>query len=365
MTSLKNILKKAIVATVMLTSLAYNAPIHKNNLDINKIYLTSCVNDGIYSTESKNATLEDKVMLNLVVESNINGKRIYFSESNNVSINGENLDSSVVEPEDLGHFLIKWYKIESKRNKYNNGSNESFHWDTPVYKETLIDNGDNWTMLADAHPTNVLKDVNEGLGTMRYKVEFIYNNKKFSTPGKESVNLQGITEDVHRISFRKGDDFIGWLTSFFNLPYIYGSDGKTDEDHQTEKNIGADCADLIVGAYRKMGNNIPYTYSVGLIDFTNTIIEESDLFTDGENFYNSHKLVKYGDDVKNGDLILFGKWHVGVIAEDKSNPKGFYKGKADGIFNKYDLMIHTLFDTPSKDSMGDYGRFSILRWKDK
>jgi len=333
-----------------------NSKTFSKDLEINKIYLTSGVNGGVCSNNSKNIKLEDIVKLNLVVESKNNGKKMYFSKLNNLEINGAKIDSSDIKPWNSEAYSIKWFKIEAEKDSYNNWEKGRFEWDTPIYKETLINAGHNWTIFADAHPTDEFQNINKGLGTMRYKVEFLYNDLKFSTKGKESTNYQGITKDVHRISFRKDDSFVGWLTSFFNLPYIYGS-----VNSQADNYVGVDCADLIVGAYRKKGHKISYTYAAGLSNIFSKIVDEKDISLYGEDFYNKEGLLKYGKDVNEGDLILFGKWHVGTLVEDKSNSKGPFKGKSDRILNTYDLMIHTLFASPCKSSIGNYGPFSILK----
>ncbi|MEK6757796.1 MAG: hypothetical protein AABX88_01580 [Nanoarchaeota archaeon] len=366
MKSLKGMAKSAMIMLATIVALGGNVQSSQHKpKDINKVYLTSCIDNQVCSTESKNVRLENKVKLNLVAESEENRKKIYFSESDNIYINGKKIESSEIKRWDSKNIPIKWFKIEPKNNNYSNGSGEKFHWDKIKYKETLIDDGNNWVLNADATPTDSSKNINDGLGTMRYKFEVINNGKKISSPGKESTNLYGINDDVHRISFRKDNSFVGWLTSFFNLPYIYGSSGKSNKEHQTEKYIGSDCADLIVGAYRKTGKNIPYTYVAGLTKFTDTIIDEKNLDSDGENYYYNNKSLKFGSDVKVGDLILFGKWHVGVLVEDKSNPDSEYNGGPDGLFNKYDLMIHTLFNTPTKENIGEFGGGSILRWKNE
>jgi hypothetical protein len=33
-------------------------------------------------------------------------------------------------------------------------------------------------------------------------------------------------EEAFRYTFRRGDGFLGWLTSFYNVPYLFGSAGK-------------------------------------------------------------------------------------------------------------------------------------------
>jgi cell wall-associated NlpC family hydrolase len=367
MKSLKRIAKGAIITLATIVALGGSVQSNQNKpVNINKVYLTSCIDNQICSTAPKDVTLENKVKLNLVAEGEENGKKIYFSNSDNIKINGKKIGPAEIRKWNSRDVDVKWYKVESEEDVYQNASldRKSFSWDTPSYKETLVEDDDKWSIPADAHPTNITKDFNKGLGTMRYKVEVDFDGKKMSTPGKESTNIRGINDDVHRVSFRKDDSFIGWLTSYFNLPYIFGSAGNPIENHQTEKYIGADCADLIVGAYRRAGHDIPYTYAAGLVKYADEVVKEKDLLTDGKNFYNGHKLLKFGKDVKEGDLILFGKWHIGVIVEDKSSLFSPTFGGPDGIFNKYDEMIHTNFDVPGRAQVGDYGPFSILRFKE-
>ncbi|MDP2906601.1 MAG: hypothetical protein Q8O03_01535, partial [Nanoarchaeota archaeon] len=256
----KNVLRKAAVSIALLTMLAGNTSsvtqkfsINKDYTinrtkeevskpDINKVYLVSRVNEEPYSTSHKHVRLEDKVRLGLVVEATVDGKKFYFSESNEVIIDDKKEEA---KPWVYGDVTITWYKVEAEKSCYNNWWEGWFILDTITYKETKIREGKDWSILADAKPTEELKDVNEGFGTMRYKVEISYDNKKSSTPGKKSTNFQGITNDVHKISFRKDDSFTGWLTSFFNLPYIYGN-----TEYQVENSIGMDCADFVVLGYR-------------------------------------------------------------------------------------------------------------------
>ena len=361
---IKEISKKIIFPLVTVVALSGNSFANQRELlDIKKIYLTSCVNEEICSSNSKDVSLEDIVKLNVVLEGDQNGEKIYFSSEKNIKINGKKIDPSTVRSLDFKPSSIKWFKLESEKTDYNNWANGDFIWDDIRYTETLIDNDNNLSISADANPSDKSKDVNNGLGTMRYKVEVTYGNKKLSTPGKESKNSRGIKKNVHRISFRKDDSFLGRLTAFFNLPYIYGSAGRNNTDNQPENYIGSDCADLMVWAYRNTGKDIDYTYAAGLTKITETILKEKNLFTDGESYYDRDKQLIFGEDVKKGDLILFGKWHVGAISEDKSNPNGKFKGGPDKIFNKYDLMIHTYFDSPKIENVDGYGPFSILRWK--
>jgi hypothetical protein len=368
----KNVLRKAAVSVALLTMLAGNTSsvtqkfsinkeytIHRakeevSKPDIRKVYLVSRVNEEPYSISPKHARLEDKVRLGLVVEAMVDGKKVYFSESNEVIIDDKKEEA---KPWVYGDVTITWYKVESEKSSYNNWWEGWFEFETPAYKETKVSEK-GWSIIADAKPTEELKDVNESLGIIRYKVEFYYNGKKVSTPGKESTDYQGITNDVHRISFRKDDSFTGWMTSFFNTPYVYGS-----TEYQAENYIGLDCADFVIAAYRKTGHDIPYTHVTGLYKYSNIIAQEKDVKINGDDFYYKGKPLFFGKDVKEGDLLIFADSHVGVLYKDKSDPNGKFRGEADGILNKYDLMIHIYFDNPKYESLDYCTSFSVLRLK--
>ena len=344
-------LKKLSIGILCAASMLAPASSYAKDIDVKRVHITSCVNDEPCTEENKDVRIEDRVRLNLVVEADIDGRKTYFSESDDVELNGRRLKTR--KPGDL-EAAVRWYKVEPAKNSYNNMKSEKFSWDTPSYTENLIWDVNSWTISADAHPTNTEKDVNGGAGTMRYKAEIVHDGKVYASPGKESKNKTGVNDKVHRITFRNGDDFVGWLSAYFNVPYIYGSAG-ANGSHQTDRFVGADCADLVIGACRKSGGNLPYTNASGLKNFSDTVVEQSGLETDDGGFYRrGGRKLGYGTDVKTGDLILFGDWHVGVLMEDAN---------ANGVLDRDDLMLHTLFNLPNNTPIWDYNGFSVLRLK--
>ena len=76
--------------------------------------------------------------------------------------------------------------------------------------------------------------------------------RRAATPGAEDAPDGTLAARVFRYSFRSGDDFVGWLTSYFNVPYLFGSAGK-GQKAQAERYVGADCADVLVAALRRTG----------------------------------------------------------------------------------------------------------------
>ncbi len=180
-----------------------------------------------------------------------------------------------------------------------------------------------------------------GVGTIFYKVEL----DGIASPGMESTDTYGLTRAVHRVSIRSGDDFLGWLTSYLLVPEVFGSAGP-GRDHQTERFTGADCADVMVGALRKMGRtDRTYTNVAGLPVYARQIAAPTELDDKG---LAAHPITG----VARGDLIRIDyggelrhhtprDWdHVAALWEDRSDPDGPFHGGPDGQLDGFDLVIH-------------------------
>src|SRR5260370_23149687 len=122
--------------------------------------------------------------------------------------------------------------------------------------------------LLDASPTTGAPRAEAwlGLGVMRLAatVQLGSDETIYATPDASDSDGM-ISPRVFRYSFRSGDDFLGWLSSFFNVPYLFGSAGKGTRN-QAERYLGADCADILVAALRRRGLAIDYTSVTELVD---------------------------------------------------------------------------------------------------
>src|SRR3989344_4883399 len=353
-------MKKALLLAILSLGLLAASP--KNSAgqtaipEIKRVYVASKVGNDMASTESKNARSDQNVTLYAVIEAELNRQKIYFGDADSIEINNEKKYLKRWN-NDYGDIDIDWFKVESLLGNYPEKADIS-------YKETK-QKWRKWSNKANARPSDKRIDLFKGLGTMRFKINIKYNNSTYSTTGKESVDEFGIKKNVHRISFRKDDTEIGWAYAWCNLPYQWGSRSINDqlpaEQHQTERFIAQDCADLIVGAARFSGkNNLNYTWSNGLESKSN-IAAEIECVDENLNFLNKDgKIIRYGNkrnEVGIGDKLL-GPRHVGILARD-SGPRG----KPDGILNAYDIMFHTLFDYPQEVYLGEHPPLKILRWK--
>jgi hypothetical protein len=104
-----------------------------------------------------------------------------------------------------------------------------------------------------------------GLGVMRLAATVRLGDVALATPGADDAPEGLIAPRVFRYSFREGDDFLGWLTSYFNVPYLFGSAGKGARN-QAERYLGADCADILVAALRRTGRALAYASVAELVD---------------------------------------------------------------------------------------------------
>lgn len=380
-----------------------------NAVEIKDVFIVSSINNDIATQSPKFALESEKINLYCLVRANSGQKVAYITSAKNIKIGGESIPPTGIKEwneSELGKIEINWYKVEPymKHNilKSNEPEFPEFEYyanahlpfcsknrgwigyETIEYKETELSNfKDRWEIDADAHPTDKEYDINNGLGVMRYKVKIIFTDKNgkkqiLSTPGKESTDYCGITQKVHRINFRENNSYLGWLSSYFNVPGVFGS-----VDKQVNEYRGIDCADLVVAGYNKYSNkNIQYTNVKGLISLLKKIIDNGYLYPDGR-ILNSTKenagsvKIEFGKNIRLGDVIFFdypaernnnpyGYWdHVGIIYNDSGEDD-----KANGILDKYDSILHAGFAEPHLSPLNDSGfvtdsptKIMIMRWK--
>jgi hypothetical protein len=267
-----------------------------------------------------------------------NGKSTeYYSSMPQIKLKGKIIDTNpnpeireILEDADFN-----WSKVEpiiDAEHPYENSdpvTRKWKGWDKIKYTTSFFEGTKGLQpILADARPTTVQNS--SGLGTMRYSLELRIGEKSWNTPGEESTTRGGISSEVVRISYKIDDSFLGIITSYFNVPGVYGSAStdrrKPNKTHQTEQYQGFDCADLVVGAARQLGQDHRYSNANNLRAKT----QYSDpylLQTDGTitDLDGNEIRLQYGRDVNQGDLVFFADvnsrryWHVVVLLKDMTS----------------------------------------------
>ena len=339
-------------------------------------HIISSINDGNYTIDSKTASIDDVVKLSIVCSQKSDNKIIIYSNFNNLEIEYSGVNVCETKPLiELGKVSIKWYKIEERDgNDYSNTA-PTWHWENIPYKETeVIGWRDQFIVVADVTPTVFDPVFCNGkiVGTIRYKAVLNIDGDSYSTPGKDSRYKGSISNKVHRISLKGNTEceVINFALALCNLPYIWGSasfTGSVWDKQQAELFIGADCADFAVAAHQLAGKQLPYDCIKD--QFHTKIIAKQHSQQNGNYLTSQEEFISIGDNgVQTGDFIYWGRAHVGLFYADKSDPESSYAGEADGKFNQWDLVIHTLFAEPKIECISDipnYGDLTVYRFTKK
>lgn len=168
----------------------------------------------------------------------------------------------------------------------------------------------------------------ENVGSFWFQVEIEKRGKIRKSPGIEQSNNQGLSKKVFRVSIRDGKGYLGYVTSFFNVPAIFGS-----TTYQSNYYIGVDCADLMVAAYSKSkGKRMRKNYNVAMLVNKLKKRTQFELVNGTPN-----QDIKWGKDVYPGDLIAVKYQgarqyqHIGALYDDVNN---------NGLLDQNDLVIH-------------------------
>jgi hypothetical protein len=197
--------------------------------------------------------------------------------------------------------------------------------------------------VADVRPT-LTPDHGNGVGTMRYQLVALQGERVIASAGPEARRGRGsggLSKGVLRVSIRRDDTYLGYLTEMYNQPYIWASGGVSDGQHQSEHLEGSDCADFLVYGQRRMGSKVAYTWTGGLPKVTK-LLGAGTRGTDGIYRDGAGKPLPF---TQVGDLVLFPR-HVGALAVDRGEL---------GVLDDQDLMMHTLFDSPKEQAIADSG----------
>ena len=307
---------------------------------------------GAADATGKHARLGEAVALHAVLEVSEAGTTTIYADVASLSWRGKTVAPRPLA--DAPRVTIAWRKLEPTTANLSNTASGDFRYESIPYAATAMA-ATGGTIAADVRPTRT-PDHGGGVGTMRYQVIVKQGDRELASRGLEARRGRGaggLADDVHRITIRKDDSFLGYLTEMYGQPYIWASAGGTDRTHQSERLEGSDCADLMVYGARRAGFAVPYGYTGSLKQHAR-VVGKGELATDGVYRDRAGVAVAFPQP---GDLILFPR-HVGALSVDRGQL---------GVVDVDDLMIHTLFDSPKEQAIRDSGYadnpIQILRWK--
>lgn len=166
------------------------------------------------------------------------------------------------------------------------------------------------------------------VGSFWFQAEVKKEGVIYRSPGIEDSDKKGLSPKVLRVSIRDGEGYIGYLTSFFNVPALFGS-----VTYQSNNYIGADCADVLVAAYGKWKNKpIEKNYNVAMLVSQWPKVREFDLLEGTPD-----RELKWGRDIRSGYFIAVRYsgskqyQHIGALFSDANQ---------NGVLDGGDLVIH-------------------------
>lgn len=315
------------------------------------------VADGGWTDAATEARIDQTAELAAIVVGKRGGKRVVLAPE---SITSVRVAGTAYKTEPLVGAKVQWSTVEPhgfRTSKAKNGVTSDFYSNVSVEDKSFgrwagydtIDYFEHVSMPWSATTLLPAKVVASepgiqqipGLGTLRFKIEVELDGMRVASAGAEAIDTAGILPSVHRVSIRRGDDFLGRLSGYLLVPEVFGSAGG-GRDHQTDRFTGADCADVMVGAERRMGRMLAYTNVAGLPSYARVISRPVEIDDHG-------MPAKPIAGVQAGDLIRIdygagsarsGWDHVAALWEDKSDPAGPHEGGPDGQLDGFDLVIH-------------------------
>ncbi|MGE0546379.1 MAG: hypothetical protein AB7R00_04930 [Kofleriaceae bacterium] len=304
--------------------------------------VAAAVDGGPATDRAAYARIDQPVILYAVIELEIGGRKRLFSDAPALRLAGKTVAAEpLANAPPIG---LAWHRIEPVAANYSNGDGPTFHYEPIGYRATPIgDSAGQPSLRADVRPT-LTTDYGSGVGTMRYQVVATLGGRSVASAGVDARRAGasgGLTDAVLRVSIRKDDSYLGYLTEMFGQPYVWASAGRSDATHQSERLEGSDCADFVIYGIRRMGKKLAYTWSGGLPNVTN-LLASGTRHDDGVYRDRTDRPVPF---TKVGDVVLFPR-HVGVLVEDRGQ---------HGILDDQDIMMHTLFDSPRAQPIADTG----------
>lgn len=189
-------------------------------------------------------------------------------------------------------------------------------------------------------------------------------------PDGVTLGPLGLASTVMRVSYRSDDSYVGWLGTYFGVPYIFGSTGP-----QTDRYTGTDCADALIGARRASGvRGLGYTSVVGISRVSRAVtppllLDEEGTVRDTER---AERPLRWGEEITPGVMLAMDfledsdnqlprAWdHAAVLVRD-----GGPEGEPNGVLDGTDLIRHMTKQGLADQPLSRMGliRFRLFRWR--
>ncbi|MCE9578263.1 MAG: hypothetical protein K8W52_34370 [Deltaproteobacteria bacterium] len=320
--------------------------------EVIRAVVVSQVDAGPIDDTAKHARADQRVTLHAVAVVQRGRDRVYFSDAPDLRIGGKRIAARPFA--EAPGLTLAWARVEPAAASMSNTEGGGFRYEAIDYRATAIDRATAPALVADVRPT-LTPDHGNGVGTMRYQLTITQGARAIASPGaaaRRGRGSGGLQDSVHRISIRRDDTYLGWLTELYGQPYIWASAGGTDATHQSERLEGSDCADFVTYGARRLGLKVPYSWTGELPQHTRTLATGQP--SDDGIYRDAHGAPVRFPAV--GDLVLFPR-HVGALVEDRGTI---------GVLDEDDIIMHALFDTPKEVRIADSGYgglpIQVLRW---
>jgi len=227
---------------------------------------------------------------------------------------------------------IKWYQIIPDTSKFYKNANYPWEKKEPYkwcgygkidYKRVEIKAFEN---KKEVVLTQKILELNRPKGNPYYHSKLgsfwfeaeatLKNGKVVKTKGIKNVERKGLSPKVFRVSYMLDKSYVGYLTTFFNVPGIFGS-----MPYQSRNYIGVDCADVLV-ATTKVMNHQKNTKNYNVMMLVDKLkVKEKFKIVNGK----PNKKLKWGKDFNMGDFIAVkysknGRYaHIGMLYGDENN----------------------------------------------
>ena len=259
----------------------------------------------------------------------------------------------------IPHATIRWFTIRPEtRTLYKNAH---FPWEPHAYKwigfahlvyhrHELVGLRDRWEIRPFAAPDSTQmpgppstpisaggliaglfcseKRAVQDAGSYWFQVEVAHRGTYTRSYGIEDNDKRGLNPKVFRVSRRECPGYVGFLTSFFNVPGLFGS-----IPYQSRNYIGVDCADVLVAAYCKW-QKVPCRKDhcvSGLVSTLPAVV--NCVLRNGT----PERPIRWGVDIHPGYFIAV-KYsgekryqHIGALAKDANG---------NGLLDSDDLVLH-------------------------